>query len=154
MEKIGRYVNMDDLGANHIQYTRRATEAFGYIESNGVKVSDDVCDIFDERVRKHISNGRLYTKYNLWTSTGRPANSFGNVNFAAMKPEQRKAIIPEYDMMVEYDYDAYHLRLIGDLIGYKFEKESVHQHLAEKYGCSYEESKQMSFKQLYGGIDK
>ena len=76
------------------EYSKEVTEAFGYIESNGVKVSDDVCDIFDERVRKHISNGRLYTKYNLWTSTGRPANSFGNVNFAAMKPEQRKAIIP------------------------------------------------------------
>ena len=106
------------------------------------------------RVKKHISDGRLYTKYNLWTSTGRPANSFGNINFAAMKPEQRKAIIPEYDMLVEYDYDAYHLRLIGDLIGYKFENTSVHQHLADKYGCSYEESKQRSFKQLYGGIDK
>ena len=68
------------------RYSGEATEAFGYIESNGVKVSDDVCDIFDMRVKKHISNGRLYTKYNLWTSTGRPANSFGNVNFAAMKP--------------------------------------------------------------------
>ena len=136
------------------QYSREATKAFGYIESNGVKVSDDVCDIFDMRVKKHISNGRLYTKYNLWTSTGRPSNSFGNVNFAALTKEQRKAIIPEYDMLVEYDYDAYHLRLIGDLIGYEFEKESVHQHLADKYGCTYEESKQRSFKLLYGGIDK
>jgi hypothetical protein len=154
MGNIGKYINVDDLGSNSIQYGRRATEAFTYIESNGVKVSDDVCDIFDMRVKKHISDGRLYTKYNLWTSTGRPSNSFGNVNFAAMKPEQRKAIIPEYDMLVEYDYDAYHLRLIGDLIGYKFEKESVHQHLADKYGCSYDEAKQRSFRQLYGGIEK
>ena len=145
-------MDIEEIGED--KYSEEVTEAFGYIESNGVKVSDDVCDIFDMRVKKHISNGRLYTKYNLWTSTGRPANSFGNINFAAMKPEQRKAIIPEYDMLVEYDYDAYHLRLIGDLIGYKFENTSVHQHLADKYGCSYEESKQRSFKQLYGGIDK
>ena len=145
-------MDIEEIGQD--KYSEEVTEAFGYIESNGVKVSDDVCDIFDMRVKKHISNGRLYTKYNLWTSTGRPSNAFGNVNFAAMKPEQRKAIIPEYDMLVEYDYDAYHLRLIGDLIGYKFDKESVHQHLADKYGCSYEESKQMSFRQLYGGIDK
>ena len=80
---------------SELDYSREATEAFSYIEKNGVKVSDDVCDIFDMRVKKHISDGRLYTKYNLWTSTGRPSNSFGNVNFAAMKPEQRKAIIPE-----------------------------------------------------------
>jgi len=145
-------MDIEEIGED--KYSEEVTEAFSYIESNGVKVSDDVCDIFDMRVKKHISNGRLYTKYNLWTSTGRPANSFGNVNFAAMKPEQRKAIIPEYDMLVEYDYDAYHLRLIGDLIGYKFEKESVHQHLADKYGCSYDEAKQKSFRQLYGGIEK
>jgi len=151
-ELVSVMMNIEEIGED--DYCKEATEAFGYIEKNGVKVSDDVCDIFDMRVQKHISDGRLYTKYNLWTSTGRPSNSFGNVNFAAMKPEQRKAIIPENDLLVEYDYDAYHLRLIGDLIGYKFDKESVHQHLAEKYGCSYEESKQMSFRQLYGGIEK
>ena len=151
--EMGKMIDINEsLGWE--DYGKEVTEAFGYIESNGVKVSDDVCDIFDMRVKKHISDGRLYTKYNLWTSTGRPANSFGNVNFAAMKPEQRKAIIPEYDMLVEYDYDAYHLRLIGDLIGYKFDKESVHQHLADKYGCSYDEAKQKSFRQLYGGIEK
>jgi hypothetical protein len=152
--EIGKIINTDDELIQPLKYSEEATEAFTYIEKHGVKVSDNVCDIFDERVRKHISDGRLYTKYNLWTSTGRPSNSFGNVNFAAMKPEQRKVIIPENDMMVEYDYDAYHLRLIGDMIGYKFGKESVHQHLAEKYGSTYEESKQISFKLLYGGIDK
>ena len=57
-------------------------------------------------------------------------------------------------MLVEYDYDAFHLRLIGNLIGYKFDEESVHQHLADFYGSTYEESKQISFKLLYGGITK
>ena len=129
-------------------------QAFSSIEKNGVKVSDDVCDIFDERVRKHISNGKLYSQYNLWTTTGRPSNSFGNVNFAALPQEKRKAFIPENDYLVEYDYDAYHLRLIADLVDYDFGKDSVHEHLAKHYGCSYEESKQRSFKLLYGGIDK
>ena len=44
---------------SELDYSREATEAFSYIEKNGVRVSDDVCDIFDERVRKHISDGRL-----------------------------------------------------------------------------------------------
>jgi len=136
------------------EYHADVTEAFGSIEKNGVKVSADVCDIFDERVRKHISNGKLYSQYNLWTTTGRPSNSFGNVNFAALPQEKRKAFIPENDYLVEYDYDAYHLRLIGDLVDYKFDKKSVHQHLADFYGSTYEESKQISFKLLYGGIDK
>tara|TARA_Y100000034_G_C6883423_1_gene405207 strand:+ start:699 stop:1808 length:1110 start_codon:yes stop_codon:yes gene_type:complete len=135
-------------------YSKEVTHAFLSIEKNGICVTDDVCDIFDERVRKHISEGKLYTRYNLWTSTGRPSNSFGSVNFAALTKEQRKAFIPENDMLVEYDYDAYHLRLIGDFIGYKFPQASVHEYLASFYGSTYEESKQITFKLLYGGIDE
>jgi hypothetical protein len=50
------------------------------------------------------------------------------------------------------DYDAYHLRLIGKLIGYTLPQTSVHQWLGEQYGVSYEESKSISFQLLYGGI--
>ena len=55
---------------------------------------------------------------------------------------------------MEYDFDAYHLRLIGELINYQFGDESVHKHLANFYNSTYEESKQISFKLLYGGITK
>ena len=136
------------------KYHSDVTKAFSSIEKHGIKVSDNVCDIFDERVRKHISNGKLYSQYNLWTSTGRPSNSFGSVNFAALPPEKRGAFIPQNDALVEYDFDAYHLRLIADLVDYKFGEDSVHEHLAEYYECSYEESKQKTFRLLYGGIDE
>ena len=142
------------VGGTDDYYMNDFTEAFGSIEKNGVKVSDDVCDIFDIRVKKHISNGKLYSNYNLWTTTGRPSNSFGSVNFAALPPEKRKAIVAENDYLVEMDYDAYHLRIISQLVKYDFGKESVHEHLAKHYECSYEKSKQKSFQLLYGGIDK
>jgi hypothetical protein len=148
--KISDYVNE----CYESKYHSDVIEAFSSIEKHGVKVSDDICDIFDERVRKHISGGKLYSQYNLWTSTGRPSNSFGSVNFAALPPEKRSAFIPENDSLVEYDFDAYHLRLIGELVDYQFGDESVHQHLADFYGSTYEESKQISFKLLYGGITK
>jgi len=136
------------------EYMNDAIKAFTSIEKNGIKVSDDICDIFDIRVKKHISNGKLYSNYNLWTTTGRPSNSFGSVNFAALPPEKRKGFVSENDYLVEFDFDAYHLRLIADLVDYDFGKDSVHEHLAEHYECSYEESKQRTFKLLYGGIDK
>ena len=136
-------------------YMNDVVKAFTSIEQNGIKVSDDICDIFDMRVKKHISNGKLYSQYNLWTTTGRPSNSFGSVNFAALPPEKRKGFIAENDYLVEFDFDAYHLRLIADLVGYHtFGEESVHEHLAKWYECSYEESKQKTFRLLYGGIDK
>ena len=136
------------------EYHLDVTEAFSSIEKHGIKVTDNVCDIFDERVRKHISNGKLYSQYNLWTSTGRPSNSFGTVNFAALPPEKRSAFVPRNDAFVEFDFDAYHLRLIGKLVNYDFGKESVHEHLSNFYNSTYEESKQISFKLLYGGITK
>ena len=137
------------------EYMNDVVKAFTSIERNGIKVSDDICDIFDMRVKKHISNGKLYSQYNLWTTTGRPSNSYGTVNFAALPPEKRKGFIAENDYLVEFDFDAYHLRLIADLVGYHtFGEESVHEHLAEWYECSYEESKQKTFRLLYGGIDK
>ena len=137
------------------EYMNDVVKAFTSIEQNGIKVSDDICDIFDIRVKKHISDGKLYSNYNLWTTTGRPSNSFGSVNFAALPPEKRKGFIAENDYLVEFDFDAYHLRLIADLVGYHtFGKESVHEHLAKYYECSYEESKQKTFRLLYGGIDK
>ena len=37
------------------EYMNDAIKAFGSIEKNGIKVSDDVCDIFDVRVKKHIT---------------------------------------------------------------------------------------------------
>jgi len=133
-------------------------KAFSNIEKQGIKVSDDVCDIFDIRVKKHISEGKLYSQYNLLTTTGRPSNSFGTVNFAALPPEKRKAIIPENDSLVEFDFDAYHLRLIGNLVGFDFntgwEGKSVHEYFAYRYGCSYDEAKQKTFQILYGGIRK
>ena len=154
-ENVSELISSSISTVYESQYMSEAIDAYHTIETEGIKVTDNVCDIFDERVRKHISNGKLYSQYNLWTSTGRPSNSFGNVNFAALTKEQRKAFIPENDYFVEWDFDAYHLRLIADLVNYdKFDEQSVHTYLSAWYGCTYEESKQRTFKLLYGGIDR
>ena len=150
---VNEVMNIPHTGDNN-DYMNDVIKAFTSIEKNGIKVSDDVCDIFDIRVKKHISDGKLYSQYNLWTTTGRPSNSFGSVNFAALPLEKRKGFIAENDSLIEFDFDAYHLRLIADLVDYDFGKDSVHQHLADFYGSTYEESKQISFKLLYGGITK
>ena len=135
------------------RYNTEAILAYYSIEKKGVKVSNDVADIFDKRVEKHLShNNKLFSDYFLFTSAGRPSNSFGSINFAALDSEKRKAIIPENDILFEFDYDAYHVRLIADVVGYKFSDESVHEHLAKFYNCDYQESKAKTFKYLYGGV--
>jgi hypothetical protein len=52
-------------------------------------------------------------------------------------------------MLVEFDYDAYHLRLIGEVVNYKFPEGSVHKHMARFYGdVTYDESK-ISLSSIY-----
>ena len=136
------------------QYNKDAVLAFYSIERNGVPVVDNVADIFDKRVNKHICDGKLYSDYFLHTSAGRPSNSFGSVNFAALDHNKRKAIIPKNDILVEFDYDAYHVRILADLVDYDLPEGSAHKHLAKFYGkdMSYEESKAITFRYLYGVI--
>ena len=139
---------------NYLLYDKEAILAYYSIERKGIKVSDDVCEVFDNRVKKHISDNRLYSDYFLNTTTGRPSNSFGSVNFAALDSEKRKVFLPENDLLLEYDYDAYHLRIIADLVEYKFPEGSVHEYLAGWYGVDYDESKAITFRILYGGISE
>ena len=103
------------------------------------------------------NNKLVYTQYNNFTSTGRPSNRYGGVNFAALNKTDgsRKPYISRFGdkgKLVEMDYDAYHLRLIAEVLDYDLPTTSVHVYFAEQYGVTYNESKMLSFKYLYGGV--
>ncbi len=111
------------------------------IEKNGILKNDQL----------------VYTQYNNFTSTGRPSNRFGGINFAALNKTDgsRKPYISRFGSkgkLVEFDYDAYHLRLIADVLDFELPKTSVHEYFAELYGITYKEAKVLSFKYLYGGV--
>ena len=104
---------------------------------------------------KHLLNSKVYTEYNPYTMTSRPSNRHGGVNYSALnkKDGSREIFVPqEGKMFLQMDYDAYHVRLIGKLIKYQLPTTSVHQWLADQYGCSYDESKGRTFRILYGGV--
>ena len=110
-----------------------------------------------EDVGLYNNNDLVYTQYNPFTSTGRPSNRFGGVNYAALNKEDetRKTYTSRYGnngKLIEFDYDAYHLRLIGEVVNYKFPESSVHEHMSKFYECDYKESKRRSFQYLYGHI--
>ena len=136
------------------EFYQEGNSVFSNIERNGIKVNENI-----ENYEKHISKeDYVFTDYNLLTSTGRPSNTFAGLNFAALnkKDNSRNFITTRFDkgILVEYDYDAYHLRLIAKLVDYDFGQESVHNHFSKIFNVSYEEAKTMSFRYLYGGIPK
>ena len=122
------------------QHDQTILETLFEIERNGLKTYEKI----------------IYSEYNPYTSTGRPSNRFGGLNFAALNKSDgsRKQFISRFNngVLVEMDFDAYHLRLIGEIVGYDLPQTSVHEHMAELYGLPYEEAKALSFKYLYGGI--
>ena len=122
-------------------YDQTILEVLYQIEKNGLYTTDEKM---------------VYSEYNPFTSTGRPSNRFGGMNFAALnkKDGSRKQFISRHKggVLVEFDFDAYHPRLIGELIGYEFPNGSAHKHLAETYGLSYDDGKALTFKYLYGGV--
>ena len=127
-------------------------EAFTKIELNGIGVNTNLISTFGNKMAKYVYDKKLYQNYNFFTTTSRPSNSIHNLNFAALTPEHRKCFSPLNDVFVEFDFDAYHPRLIGDLVGYDFPNSSVHEYLSEKYGVNVDKGKTKTFQYLYGGI--
>ena len=106
---------------------------------------------------KNLHGDIIYTEYNPYTITSRPSNRHGGINFGALNKNDgtRECFIPQDGkIFLQFDYDAYHVRIIGKLIGYPLPKTSVHQWLADEYGCSYEDSKGRTFRILYGGVSE
>jgi len=127
---------------DNLTYNDEITDNLSHIEQNGLQTVDKM----------------VYSQYNIFTSTGRPSNRFSGINFAALnkKDGSRKQFISRYKngVLVEMDYDGYHLRLIADRVGYEFPIGSVHQHMAKLYDTTYDEAKGLSFQYLYGYIPK
>ena len=134
-------------------------KTFASIEGNGLAVNNTF------KMPELISNNKVYSKYNYHTTTGRPSNAFRGFNFAAMNKEDgtRAAFCSRHKegALVEMDFDSYHIRLIAKLIGYNLPETSIHDYLGKFYfgvdeltDAQRDESKAITFRLLYGGIDK
>ena len=133
------------------------------LEKNALKFNSKFDEYFTTKCKKFsIKENHIYGWYNPYTTTGRPVNNFNGINFVGLKHDngERDCFEPDNDFFVEMDYDGYHPRLIGDIVGYRFHG-NVHNELAQIYFKSkeitdeqYKESKTLTFRQIYGGIDK
>ncbi len=134
-------------------------KTLGRLEGAGVKVEEEnFIDRFHFN-KEYLLKGFAYTKYNPYTVTGRPSNRHLGVNWAAMNKSDgsRANVVSRFrgGNLLQFDYESYHIRIIGKMVGYVFpEGETAHEHLAKYYGVSTEESKALSFKYLYGGLDE
>lgn len=147
-------------------YNEDATKLYFLVEQNGIKV--DVQGFLEKFKPTNpdfsIRYERVYTNYNLYNTTSRPTNSFNAVNFLAIphSVEARRVFKPSPgNLFVELDWDAYHVRLVADQIGYSKlnPQESGHLQLARQYFGKqdispeeYGKAKQSNFQAIYGSV--
>ena len=150
----------------HLTYKRYITGDIQQANSYS-KYNEDMLFILYgiEHAGLYTEKGIEYTQYNPYTSTGRPSNRYAGINYAALNKEDgsRDRFTSRFEngKIIEFDFDAYHIRLMAEVVGYKFPNTSVHEYLGKQYFNKstlteeeYKESKALSFKILYGGIPK
>jgi len=136
-----------------------AIRTLGRLEGAGVKVDrEKFIDSFSFPEHYLKKDSIVYTQYNPYTITGRPSNRHLGVNYSALNKSDgsREAFVSRFPngVLIQFDYESYHLRLIAKLIGYGLPTDkTAHQYFADIYGTDYETAKGITFRYLYGGLD-
>jgi len=153
--------DIETFDSNLVSYEYDFSNALFEVERTGMYVED--FKLGSESLVN--SDGMVFGQYNMLTPTGRPSNSYGNVNYVALnkKNGQRdcfKSRFGDDGLLVMVDYESYHLRLIGNFLKYDLPDTSIHEYLGRLYHGKhelnedeYELSKKITFNLIYGGID-
>jgi hypothetical protein len=143
-------------------YNTKFIQTISDIEQNGMFVDPS---LFTGNPKDISSRGLVFTEYNPFTSTGRPSNRFGGVNFSALPKADgtRSAYTSRFGdagELVMFDYASYHPHLVAHLIKFPLPDVDIYQWLGMQYleveTLTAEElafAKTETFRQFYGGID-
>ena len=145
--------NINDKKTKYDEFfNSRVSVVFNAIERSGIRIHNDTFSEYFHAVDGEYVN----TQFNLKTTTTRPSNKFKNVNYAALNKENgcRASFIPRNSKLIEIDISAYHPSLAARLIDYSFTTSDIHSHFATLYNVDYKKAKELTFKQLYGGVFK
>ncbi len=153
----------EELGnSNTYKFMAKALRTLSRIEQSGLAVDIPTFDAyFENKSSKLVTNGLVYSQYFPYTTTGRPSNRFGGINFSALNKSDgsREAFISRFEngSLVQMDFESYHLRLIGSYLGIQMPNTPIHRYLATQYyekddisQEEYDEAKQITFSILYG----
>ena len=143
-----------------------AMNRFSQLEAVGLAVDEEKFYLqFGTEQKANVKDGKIFSQYNLFTSTGRPSNRFGGINFAALNKTDgsREPFISRHGkdgMLMMVDYTAFHPRLIATLSNFPLDFDTnIYEYLAQEYykkkAVTPEEislAKGFTFQQVYGGI--
>jgi hypothetical protein len=136
------------------KFYSKISKVFYLLENSGINIDEPVFNkYFDlDHSEYNVYNSRIYTNYNLHTTTGRPSNTFNTINFAALGKDSgcRKSFIPKNSKLIEIDISAYHPTLASQLVNYQ--SDDIYTEFANVAQIELPQAKELMFRQLYGGI--
>jgi hypothetical protein len=135
------YYRPEKISQECIDYCEDFTHRFKSIEQNEIPFGDEM--------KKQ--------NYMWYTATSRPSNSWNNFNFSALNKNDgtRNKIHSRFEngKIVQFDYDAFHIKLLAKILDYKFTKhpyEEIREEL--RLDIPYDEVKSRVFQNIYGTI--
>lgn len=160
MQEIGRQLRPKNGMTDRYKrmYHHYIPSVFSSIERRGVPVNDELfLNHYGQDKGYLVQENRVYTSYNLYTKTGRPSNTHGGINYAALnKTDGSREIFQTDKLLVNIDFNSYHLHLICKKLGIEIPND-LHSWLGKQYfgvenltQDQYEEAKKITFRNLYG----
>lgn len=156
VEQTKEYIKTHNISLADMFYNRML-DNFISVEKVGLTINVDLAKKFDKSL-----GSTSYGYYNICTTTGRPSNTFNGFNFAAINKHTgiRSIVIPKDvgDILVEFDYDSMHIRLVANMIGFNLPSTNLHEYFSKLYfkgpltDETYEKSKVRTWQLLYGNI--
>lgn len=141
------------------------TETLAEVESYGLYIDEVKFNEFFKEKQIQSDSSFVYTEYNIFTSTGRPSNRFGKINYAALNKEDgcRSSFVSRFGdegMLLSMDYSAYHPHIIANLINYRLDLSvNIYEYLAKQYfekeeinADDLKKAKNLTFQNLYGEV--
>jgi len=129
------------------------------ITQSCIDYCNDFINVFHEIEKNDILVGDEWKKQNyMWyTATGRPSNAWNSFNFSAMnkKDGSRDKIRSRFEggKIVQFDYDAFHIKLLAKILEYKFESHPYEQIQKDlMMDIDYDVFKGKVFQNIYGTI--
>ena len=160
MQEIGRQLKPKNGMTDRYKkmYHHYIPQVFSSIECLGVPVNPELfLNHYGQDKEYLIRENRVYTSYNLYTKTGRPSNTHGGINYAALnKTDGSRDIFQSDKLLVNIDFNSYHLHLICKKLGIEIPND-LHSWLGKQYfgvenltQDQYDEAKKITFRNLYG----
>ena len=165
-----KYFKSEDLGhiiplAVQLEYAKKMADytlkVYREFQLNDkcIQFCNDFVEIFYEiEKQKILIDGEWKNQNYMWyTATSRPSNSWDGFNFSAMNKRDgtRNKIRSRFDggKIVQFDYDAFHIKLLAKVLDYKFNGHPYDDIKKELVlDIPYDEIKSKVFQNIYGSI--